>query len=230
MNWLKAFFTSSVGRKYVMAFTGLFLCFFLVVHLGGNLLLYVGEGVYNEYAKKLHASPELLIPAEILLYVSLALHIGLAIGLQVSNQAARKQGYSLAESKRGDRIVLSGWTPDQTMLLTGMIVLVFIIVHVSDFKFEIGWRAALEESEPFAKARVIVSTASRGLIYLIGSVVLGYHVSHGLQSAFQSLGWNHSKYTMGIRYASWIFGFVVAVGFGSFPVVAWIRDWGAIAG
>jgi len=210
-----------------MGATGLFLCFFLVVHLIGNLLLYVGEGTYNEYAHKLHDNPEFLILAEVLLYTAFAVHIAYAFRLLFLNRAARNDGYAMQQSKRKDR-VLSPVVPtaDKTMFVTGLVVLFFLAVHLSDFKLEIGWRETLAGAEPFAKARLIVSNMVRGLIYLVGSLVLGIHVSHGLQSSLQSLGLNHPKYTPSVRYASWLFGVIVAIGFGSFPVVAWIGSWG----
>lgn len=227
MNWLKAFLFSSVGRKYLMGATGLFLCFFLVVHLAGNLLLYVGADAYNGYAHKLHSNEEFLVIAEVLLYTAFVIHISYGVCLQFQNRSARANRYALQRSKRRDRVLNDAMpTPDKTMFLTGLIVLLFIAVHLSDFKFEINWRETLEQAEPFAKARVIVGNLLRGIIYLIGSIVLGIHVSHGLQSSFQSLGLNHPKYTPTIRYVSWLFGIVVAMGFGSFPVVAWIGSWG----
>jgi succinate dehydrogenase / fumarate reductase cytochrome b subunit len=210
-----------------MGATGLFLCLFLVIHLIGNLLLYVGEGTYNDYAHKLHANAELLVVAEVLLYTAFVLHIVYGIWLQVTNRGARHRRYAFQQSKRADRVLHDAVpTPDKTMFLTGMIALVFIIVHLSDFRFEIGWQDALGESEPFDKARIIVANAWRGVIYLIGSIVLGIHVSHGLQSSLQSLGWNHPKYTPGVRCLSLLFGLAVAIGFGSFPVVAWLGGWG----
>lgn len=227
MNWLKAFLFSSVGRKYLMGVTGLFLCFFLVVHLIGNLLLYVGQDTYNEYAHKLHSNPEFLILAEVLLYTAFVLHIAYGISLQFMNTEARPTGYAMKQSKRRDRVLAPGApTPDRTMFITGLVVLLFLAVHLSDFKFEFGWRDSLGEVDPFTKARVIVSNTVRGLIYLVGSVVLGIHVTHGLQSSFQSLGLNHPKYNPAIRKLSLVFGIVVALGFGSFPIVAMIGGWG----
>lgn len=227
MIWLKAFLISSVGRKYVMGLTGLFLCLFLVVHLAGNLLLYVGEEQYDHYAHMLHSNPEFLVVAEVLLYAAFALHIYFAVVLQYANNASRQKRYAFTQSKREDRLLQGSVpTPDKMMFLTGLLALMFILVHLSDFKFEVGWREALGELGPFGKAQLIISNMSRGLIYLAGSVVLGIHVSHGFQSAFQSLGWNHPKYTPTIRCLSWLFGLVVALGFGSFPVMAWLGGLG----
>ncbi|SFH79949.1 succinate dehydrogenase cytochrome b subunit [Planctomicrobium piriforme] len=228
MNWLKAFLVASVGKKYLMGVTGLFLCFFVVVHLAGNLLLYVGSDIYDEYAHKLHANPEFLIAAEVLLYAAFAFHIGFALWLQFQNRAARDKRYAYVQSKRQDRVLHGAMpTPDKTMFLTGLVVLLFLAVHLSDFKFELGW-SSLEGAAPAVKAKVILSHVVRGAIYLVGAVILGVHVTHGFQSSFQSLGWNHPKYTPAIRCLSVILGLVVAIGFGSFPIVAWISNWGSM--
>ncbi|WP_437186051.1 succinate dehydrogenase cytochrome b subunit [Planctomicrobium sp. SH668] len=228
MNWLKAFFASSVGRKYVMGATGLFLCFFLVVHLAGNLMIYAGFEVYDEYAHKLHSNPEFLVLAEILLFSALAFHIAYGIWLTFSNREARTERYAFQKSKRKDRVLTETVpTSDKTMFLTGLVILMFLIMHLNDFKIQGGWETAFEGATPSDKVQIVLSHTFRGVLYLIGAVFVGIHVSHGLQSAFQSLGVNHPKYTPTIKYASWLFGLVVAVGFGSFPIVAWISGWSA---
>ena len=220
MSWLLNALKSSVGKKFVMGGTGLFLCFFLVVHLGGNLLLYVSADAYNHYAHALHANVAFLILAEVLLYLAFAGHLLLAYATVTENLAARPIAYGHPrKTKVPGRVAnVAGLTPDSTMAITGAIVLFFIIVHVADFKFEIGWNA-IESAEPFTKAKVILGSMSRKVIYLIGSLVLGVHVSHGLASAFQSLGFNHPKYTPIIKKTAMVFSLVVAVGFGSFA--AW---------
>ncbi len=229
MNWLKAFFAASVGKKYLMGLTGLFLCFFLVVHLAGNLLLYVGGEAYDDYAHKLHSNPEFLIFAEVLLYTAFAIHIAYGFWLTFENRAAREQRYAYVQSKRADRKLHPDMpTPDRTMFITGLIVLGYLAVHLSDFKGEFGWTHQIAGLTPSQKAQVVVSNSLRTVIYLVGAIVLGIHVTHGFQSSFQSLGLNHSKYTPTIRKLSIIFGFVVAIGFGSFPVVAKIGNWGDV--
>lgn len=220
MSWLTAALKSSVGRKFIMGLTGLFLCFFLVVHLAGNLLLYVGQETYDEYAHKLHSNPEFLIVAEILLFGALVAHILLAISLTGSNNSARAVGYSVKKTKVEGRVLnLFGWiSPDNTMVVSGLVVLLFLIVHLGDFKFEAWWGSALEGKQPFEVAKIILADVSRMAIYFVGSVILGIHVTHGLASAFQSLGLNHPKYTPVIKTASWIFGVIVALGFGTLPI------------
>ncbi len=216
MNWLKAFLTSSVGRKFLMGITGLFLCFFLVVHLSGNLLLYVGAEAYNDYAHKLHSNEELLMIAETLLFGAFAVHIYLAFVLTIENKKARSKSYALKETKIEGRSIRAALSPDNTMFITGFIALLFLIVHIYDFKLD-GWN--LGEENPAGKAMFVVSHFSRLVIYLLGCVALGYHVSHGLGSGFQSIGFNHPKYTPFIQIVSKLFGIVVAIGFGSFPIM-----------
>jgi succinate dehydrogenase / fumarate reductase cytochrome b subunit len=220
LNWLTGFLKSSVGRKFVMAFTGLFLCFFLVVHLAGNLMLYVGGEAYNNYAEKLHSNEEFLVIAEVLLFSAFALHIALAWATTWENYCARKKSYKLVETKRDDRSMSLTSSADYTMMITGMIGLFFLAVHISDFKLEFGWEVLLEGQSPAQKVGIILTNGTRALIYILGSIAFGIHVSHGLASACQTIGFNHPKYTPTINVISIIFGWIVALGFGSFPIIA----------
>lgn len=220
MSWLTGFLKSSVGRKFVMAVTGLFLCFFLVVHLAGNLLLYVGGEAYNEYAHKLHSNEELLIIAEVLLFGAFALHIVMAFSTSFENFSARRTGYRMSQSKRDGRTLPKTISADYTMMLTGLIGLLFLTLHISDFKMELNWSEIIADQSPAEKAATILSTAPwRMAIYLLGTVALGFHVSHGLASACQTIGFNHPKYTPTVTWISRLFGLIVAIGFGSFPIV-----------
>lgn len=221
LSWLTGFLKSSVGRKFVMAITGLFLCFFLVVHLAGNLLLYVPGGhAYVEYAEKLHSNEEFLIIAEILLFGAFFLHIVLAFVTVQENWLARKKSYRVVASKRDDRALGLAVAPDYTMMITGLIGLLFLCLHISDFKLEIGWNELIEGKSSAQKASIILGSMLRTVVYVAGSWALGVHVSHGLQSSFQTIGFNHPKYTQGIRVISVLFGIIVAIGFSSFPIVA----------
>jgi succinate dehydrogenase / fumarate reductase cytochrome b subunit len=106
-------------------------------------------------------------------------------------------------------------------MVTGVVVLAFLLVHLSDFKwFDLRHTAPATNLEPFDKALVILQDKISFAVYIVGSVVLGYHVLHGFQSAFQTLGFNHPKYTPFIKFLSLVFAITVAVGFGSFPLWA----------
>ncbi len=203
-----------------MAFTGLFLCFFLVVHLAGNLMLYVGGEAYNNYAHKLHSNEEFLLIAEVLLFSAFALNIALAVTTTMENLRARKKSYKLVETKRDDRAMPLTSSADYTMMITGMIGLFFLAWHILDFKLEFGWEVLLEGQNSAQKVGIVLTNSTRALIYILGSVAFGIHVSHGLASACQTIGFNHPKYTPTVNIISKIFGWIVAVGFSSFPILA----------
>jgi succinate dehydrogenase / fumarate reductase cytochrome b subunit len=216
LSWLTAALRSTVGQKFVMGITGLFLCSFLVIHLAGNMLLYVGADAYNAYAHALHKNVVLLVGAEIFLYAAFAAHIYLAFVTTRDNWAARDSRYAVKQTKIEHRTIdVAGYNASNTMFLTGSVILLFLILHLADFKFEIGW-SDVEDQEPFDKAAAIMSNSARMIAYAIGCVFLGIHVSHGFASCFQSLGINPPRYRRCIEVTSWIFGIVVAVGFGSF--------------
>jgi len=222
LTWLIAALRSSVGKKFVMGITGLFLCSFLVIHLAGNMLLWTGPDAYNDYAHKLHSSPAFLIPAEILLVLGFIVHIYLAVVTNAENRRARGEvTYSLKQSKRGDRwLNMFGWSPDTTMFVTGAIIFAYLILHVTDFKFGEFFHAdAVAGKTPYGVAQALLADPVRAAAYLAASLFVGVHVSHGLSSAFQSLGFNHPRYNCWIRCLSITFAVVVAAGFASFA--AW---------
>jgi succinate dehydrogenase / fumarate reductase cytochrome b subunit len=218
--WLTKAFSSSIGKKILMAITGLALCGFLVVHLGGNLLLYVSAEKYNSYAHALHAQEILLWVAEIGLAILFLGHIILALTTDAENRAARPAGYAMRRSKMEEGPLAA--PASATMMVTGVVVLAFLLVHLSDFRM-FTWRhdAELVNAEPFVKVLVILRNPISFMVYIVGSAFLGYHVLHGFQSACQTLGLNHPKYTPLILTLSFVFAVTVAVGFGSFPLWAW---------
>ena len=198
-----------------MACTGLFLCFFLVVHLAGNLLLFAGQQKYDEYAHMVHANKLFLISAEIFLYVAFAAHLYLAFATRAENASARGDvSYAERRSKRTDRVInVAGQTPDSTMFFTGAVVLFFLIVHLCDFKFELFHGTRLDGVGPYEKAGLILGDGFRKLVYLTGSVFLGIHVSHGLVSALQSLGINHPRINRALPMLGIGFALVIALGY-----------------
>ena len=218
MSWVIKAFSSSIGKKLLLAITGLALCGFLVAHLGGNLLLYVDAKTYNAYAEALHAQKILLPIAEVGLLGMFVLHLANALRTNQENSAARPVGYEMRQSKQPPSAFLK--PASSVMYGTGIVVLLFLLLHLSDFRFGIRNPAA-SELEPFERARVLLRDPLTTIVYIIGSCALGYHVSHGLQSALQTLGVNHPKYNGLFRTFSKAFGLIVAVGFGSFPIWAW---------
>lgn len=219
MSWVTDALKSSVGKKCVMGLTGLFLCFFLVVHLGGNLLLYAGEEKYDHYAHTLHANPALVLVAEVILYAAFIVHIYLAFVTNRENHEARGNPYAMKQTKRADRTFnILGFTPDTTMFVTGAVVLGFLLIHLNDFSWGIFGAEKVAGREPFDKAQTLMQDPLRAAIYAVGALFLGVHVAHGLQSAFQSLGLNHPRYRRLLVRISIVFAFIVTLGFGSFSL------------
>jgi succinate dehydrogenase / fumarate reductase cytochrome b subunit len=220
LNWLARALSSSVGKKYVMGLTGLFLCLFLVVHLAGNLLMYVGPEAYNHYAHNLHDNAELLLIVQVLLYAAFLAHLIIAITLTKQNAAARGQKNAVVKSKiEGRQLYQLGLSPDSTMFITGVIILAFTIYHVAEIKFEMLYGESFEARNPYDQAMYALDQGLTQLVYTIGSLFVGIHVSHGLYSACQSIGFNHPKYTPCIQWFSKVFGFIVAIGFASFGIM-----------
>jgi succinate dehydrogenase / fumarate reductase cytochrome b subunit len=215
--------SSSVGKKFVMGFTGLLLCGFLVAHLAGNLLLYVGPDAYNKYAHALHSQPALLFVVELLLYALFVIHILLAFCVTQENRSARGHGYALKRSKldAAPHTTSSPVHPEAWMFTSGAIVLFFLIVHLLQFTWEKWpWFTTPPGEEPFAKAIRILNDNFTSGVYVIGVIILGIHLWHGFASAFQSLGITHPKYAGLIKWVGVIFACMVAIGFASFVFFA----------
>ena len=215
--------SSTIGKKFVIAVTGLLLCGFLVVHLVGNLLLYVGPTAYNDYAHALHENDALLKVGEVGLVALFLTHLMLAIRISFENRAARKVRYRLNESKIENR--QSPFHPENFMLISGLFVLGFLVLHLVDFTFLLRTDIAYSnyEGNEAAKADAILSTPLTQIVYAIGCALLGLHLAHGFSSAFQSLGMNHPQYESLLKWIGVIFAVVIAVGFVSFPIVYFLR-------
>lgn len=202
-----------------MALTGLLLCGFLVVHLAGNLLLYQGPEAYNHYAEALHSQGGLLAVAEVGLLVLFVAHIFLAASTARANRAARGIDYLNKTSKLEACESTSPqlFSSETWMFLSGAVVLGFLIVHLSDFRFELRLKGA-EGELPYDKAVRILQNQFSFWVYLVGSLILGAHLSHGFSSAFQTLGVNHPKYNRLIRWFGIGFAVVIGVGFALLPL------------
>jgi len=207
MNWLTNTFGSSVGKKLMMALTGLFFCVFLVLHLAGNMTIYMGKDAFNSYAEHLHALGPLLILAEWGLLIFAVIHISMGLFLFYQNFKARPTRYAV-NKRAGGRTLGSA-----TMPYTGVILLLFVIYHLFNFHFVDKTHTTIFQ---------IVSTAfaqpSYVLIYTFAMIVAAVHVSHGFWSAFQTLGASHPKYTPFLRGLSLVFSLIVGIGFGFIPV------------
>jgi succinate dehydrogenase / fumarate reductase cytochrome b subunit len=207
MVWFIRTMTSSIGKKLVMACTGLIFCLFLVVHLIGNLTIYSGGGAFNAYSERLRSLGLVINVIEVGLVVCALLHIFFAILLYFENLWARPVGYVMKKSAGGQTI------SSRIMPYTGLYMIIFVVIHLFTFRFVDRTQQNIFEiiSHLFSKPGYVI-------FYVLTTVVAAFHVKHGLWSAFQTIGADHPKYMPLIQGASLIFSLIVGVGFGSIPL------------
>jgi succinate dehydrogenase cytochrome b subunit len=220
---MKSFLGSTIGKKWVMGLTGFLLIGFVLIHLSGNLLLYIGFEDYNHYAHSLHSRPGLVFAAEIVLLILFLTHVFIAINITRENRRARPTTYQMRRSKQGR----SSATPSALMFITGAIILGFVLLHLSDFRFEIRNPGPPEE-DPAAKTLRLLQDPLSAVVYFVGSLFLGWHLWHGFQSVFQTFGLNHPRYSPWIKRLGILMAIVLALGFASFPVWASLKKWGIL--
>lgn len=202
---LAKLFSGSVGKKFAMALTGLALYVFLAGHLAGNLLLFKGDGgaQFNAYSEFLLHHP-LLVPVELGLIAVLVLHVWLAISVSLDNRRARPQGYQVERASGGRNLA------SRTMLYSGLLTLLFLIIHLKNFKY--GDRAGGTLYDLVLRS---FKTPLYAGGYALAMILLGFHLWHSFQSAFQTLGIQLSP---PLRSASVLVCLVLAGGFGIIPL------------
>jgi len=207
MQWIFNFFGSSVGKKLLMALTGVCFIGFLTGHLIGNLTLYGGRDAFNSYAEHLHALGPLITLAEWSLLTLAVIHVFTGMLLFLQNLKARPVRYAVNKSG-GGRTISSALMP-----YTGFAILLFLIYHLLQFHFV---------DKTFTTIYDIVSLAFANVLnlsfYIAAMVVVALHIRHGFWSLFQTLGANHPKYMPIIMGGSLILSLVFGIGFGFLPV------------
>lgn len=207
MNWLINTLWTSIGKKIMMAITGLGFCVFLVAHLAGNLTLYAGKDAFNSYSEHLNSLGALLTVAELGLLFFAIVHITTGTILFYQNFKARPIRYSVNRNA-GGRTFGSAAMP-----YTGFAMLLFIIFHLMDFRFADKTNTTIFHivSSSFVRPEYVI-------LYTVAMIVAAVHVSHGFWSAFQTIGSNHPKYMPFIKGVSLVFSLIVGFGFGFIPI------------
>lgn len=228
MSTFSKMFSSSIGQKLIMALTGLFLCSFLVVHLSGNFSLYFSDDgeAFNKYSHFMSTNMIIRI-LEIGLVLGFLFHIATALKLTNQNTAARKIKYDNQKLNE-----TSSWF-SRNMGLSGSIVLIFLILHLVGFygRYHFATEPTkIYDGQAYKDMYAIVNEAYKQLwivvVYVIGVVLLGLHLNHGFQSAFQSLGLKNKKYAPLISSIGTGFSVLVTVGFASFPILFFLGVFG----
>ncbi len=225
----KSLLDSSIGKKLVMALTGLFLCIFLVGHLAGNLQLIIGDQQaaqeqFNAYAKFMTSNPLVKI-LSYLTYASILFHAFRGLMLVRQNKLARPITYNASPKSK-----TSHWT-SRSMGVLGTLILVFIIIHMNDF-----WKEMHFEMQPTYKlssgemvkdlySEVIEAFESPMyvLFYVLAMAAVGFHLWHGVKSAFQTLGLGQKKYVATIEKVSYGFALVIPFLFAIIPVIIYLK-------
>jgi succinate dehydrogenase / fumarate reductase cytochrome b subunit len=216
------FLRSSIGKKFIMGITGLFLISFLVVHCFINMLIFFNDGgeTFNKGAEFMGTN-WLIRAMEYVLFVGLILHMVQALVLTMENRKARPVGYAKVNGAAN-----STWY-SRSMGLLGTLILMFLIIHLKHFwvlsrftdhiahnEYEklAGQETLFKEMVEVFKNPIVV------VVYCLSMISLAYHLLHGFQSAFQTLGLNHRKYTPMIKKAGVVFSIVICTLFASMPL------------
>jgi succinate dehydrogenase / fumarate reductase cytochrome b subunit len=209
--------SSSVGTKLLIAVTGLLLFLYLVLHLAGNLLVFLGPEIFNEYSHKLISNP-LLIPAEIALLAVFLVHIFKTVKMYVDNQRARPEKY---EMKRMAGHTSRKGIASTTMIWTGVVTLAFVVVHLKQFKFGALYQVEGSGVRDLYRLELeLFRQPATVALYVLAMLLIGFHLRHGISSAFQSLGIDHPRHARVILAAGTLLAIVIAGGLGFIPL--WI--------
>jgi succinate dehydrogenase / fumarate reductase, cytochrome b subunit len=218
---LQKAFSSSIGSKFLIAFTGLFLLIFLFAHLAGNLLFIAGPDAFNEYSHKLVSNP-LVYVAELGLLAIFVLHILKTVGMFTGSYSARPQGYAKkkwakTKNERSRKSVSSS-----TMIVTGTIMLLFVVTHLLTFKFGPYYETAAGIRDLYRLQLAVFSNPGYVAFYLVAIGVIVFHLWHGASSAAQSFGIDSPTWTPRVRWMGRGLAIFIGLGFAILPVYTFI--------
>lgn len=217
------FLQSSLGKKLVMGVTGIFLISFLAVHATLNSFIFFNDGgvLFNEGAEFMSHNPVIRI-MEIVLFIGIIIHIVQALILTIQNNKARPIKYAINNGGSNSK-----WY-SRSMGLLGTLLLLFLIIHLKHFWVVSRFTNEITSGEEtlFGEMKEVFESPLLVLVYVLGVISLGYHLLHGFQSAFQTLGLNHPKYTPIIKAFGFWFSIIISVVFASMPIsiyLGWIK-------
>ncbi|MEM7550064.1 MAG: succinate dehydrogenase cytochrome b subunit [Bacteroidota bacterium] len=227
MSWLSNTISSTLGRKLVMAVTGIFLITFLVVHLIGNVSLITDPTglAFNQYAHFMKTNP-LIKLSEVILFAGFLFHSVDGILLMSKNRKARPVRYAVDNKSK-----TYSWT-SKYMGPFGVVILVFLIIHLVDFfsykyfRNDLLVKYMVDGTMIDDLSTKVYSSFANPLMvifYTVSMVVIGLHLHHGFQSSFQSLGLNHKKYTPFIEKLGTAFAVIVPLGFALIPIIIFVN-------
>ena len=215
MTW-KQVFTSSIGKKLVMGFTGIFLILFLIIHAGLNACIWANDGG-EMFLKGAHFMGSNWVPRilEIGLFAGILLHIIQGYMLTVQNQSKRSVGYAVDYGNRGSK-----WY-SRSMGLLGTLILLFLVLHLSNFWYPNRSHQGFllgEEINLYEKMKEEFSVLWIVIVYVIGCISLGYHLAHGFQSSFRTMGLHNKRYVLMLKSLGYGFAVLITLLFALMPL------------
>jgi len=217
MSTLRRVFSSSIGTKLLIGVTGLLLFAYLLLHLAGNLIVFAGQNSFNEYSHLLISNP-LIAPVEIGLLLIFLLHIYKAVVNYVRNQHARPVRY---QKKEWAHYKSRKSVSSSTMIWTGLVILLFVVIHVSQFKYGAYYEIGTPPIRDLYRTEIDVFHSPLWVaFYVICVILVGFHLRHGISSAFQSLGVSHPTYTR--RMVAWGTALAIIIGGGFAIIPIWV--------
>jgi succinate dehydrogenase / fumarate reductase cytochrome b subunit len=214
------FVSSSVGTKVILAASGLALFGYLVLHLAGNLLIYFGPAALNGWGHRLVSNP-LVVPAEIALLLIFVVHVWKAVANWWANRQARPVPYAM---KRWAGHTSRKNLGSTTMIWSGAVVLVFVVLHVAGFKYGLFYEPPPFEPGVRDLYQLVVGTFRHpgwAAFYVVAMVFVGLHLRHGISSACQSLGLDGPRFTPAVLRAGVLLAVAIGAGFASIPLWAY---------
>ena len=216
------FLSSLVTAKLIIGITGLLLFLYLILHIAGNLMVFLGQDVFNRYSYALISNP-LVVPVEIGLLAVFLIHLFKAIRMTLGNRAARPTPYAVKKMAGGTS---QKSLASSTMILTGLALLVFIPIHVKMFKYGPEYRYGATAMRDLYRVELEnFSSPASVVFYVLAMVVVGFHLWHGVASSFQSLGLSSPRFTPFVRKAGKTFAVLIAGGF--IAIAVWVFLHGA---
>lgn len=214
------FVKSTIGRKYIMGISGLVWVGFVLSHMAGNMLILVSPDLYNAYGHAIVSNKPLLYGAETVLVLALIVHVATAISLTIENRKAKGSRYAVNPS--GDK---GSTLASQTMGIQGSVILAFVIIHLATFKYGTHYDTVVNGVQMRDLHRLIVEVFQQPgyvLWYIVALVLLMFHLSHGVNSVFQSFGFLERKMQKGLKKFAWTYAVVVVAGFLSQPAYVFL--------
>ncbi len=210
--------SDSIGRKVVMAITGLLMVLFVVGHLLGNLSIFAGANGINTYAEKLHGLPAVVWATRVVMLAAVLFHLVLSIQITLENRAANPTRYAV---DRRLRVTFAS----KNMIWTGLLLGAFIVFHLFHFTIRsvpgmeiVQVQDALGRFDVFAMVAAGFGKAVTAVVYVVAMLMLYFHLSHGIQSTFQSLGLNNPKTMPGFVKFGGVLSVIFLLGYGAIPV------------